>query len=118
MPPRNLPHLGRISQRLADHNSRVARYVEALPARVEEVVAATRMRDWSEVRRLSEFLACSSDIFGCAEIAQAADRVCREVDRADDELTIKRSVIRLVSLCGRLPESVAGISAFAAGAAR
>ena len=107
MSQQNLPDLRAMSRRLADHNNRVTRYVEALPRRVDKLVEATRSRDWSEVRRLSEFLACSSDIFGCSEVAQAAHRVCQEVDEPDNEMAVKRSVIRLISSCGALPEQVA-----------
>ena len=114
MSQQNLPDLRTISRRLADHNGRVARFVEALPRRVDKLVEATQARDWSEVRRLSEFLACSSDIFGCTEVAQAAHSVCKEVDEPDNEVAVKRSVIRLISSCGVLPEQVALVSGVAA----
>lgn len=114
MSQQNLPDLRTISRRLADHNGRVARFVEALPRRVDKLVEATQTRDWSEVRRLSEFLACSSDIFGCTEVAQAAHAVCKEVDEPDNEVAVKRSVIRLIGSCGVLPEQVASASGVAA----
>ena len=110
MSEKNLPDLRTMSRRLADHNNRVARYVEALPRRVDKLVQATLARDWIEVRRLSEFLACSSDIFGCMEVAQAAQCVCKQVDEPDNEVAVKRSVIRLIGSCGALPQQVAAES--------
>ena len=104
------PDLRSTARRLADHTKRVARFIEGLPRRVDKLVDATRARDWSEVRRLSEFLACSSDIFGCTEVAQAAQRVCQEVDTADNDVAVKRSVIRLVGSCGALPDQLAADS--------
>jgi hypothetical protein len=106
MSQKNLPDLRTVSRRLADHNHRVARFVEALPRRVDKLVEATLARDWSEVRHLSEFLACSSDIFGCTEVAQAAQRVCKEVDEPGNDVAVKRSVIRLIGSCGALPEQL------------
>jgi hypothetical protein len=100
-----LPDLKTLSNRLAAHNGRVARFVDGLAARVDQMVAATSAGDWGEVRRQSEYLAYSSDLFGCRDVAQAAQAVFRATDAPHDELMIRRNVIHLVGRCGAVNDA-------------
>lgn len=99
MPSFDLHSLGRLSAQLSSHNQRLKKYLEALPRRVDRLVAATMHKDWDEVRRAGDFLACSSVIFSCGAMTQAAERVCLEANKPDNDAAIQRSVVLLVEQC-------------------
>lgn len=95
-----LPNLRSLSAQLAAHNDRVRRFVDGLPGRVDKLVAASQAGDWPEVKRLSEYLACSSDIFGCQDVAAAAQAVVDAAGRPNNELLVRQKLIRLIGRCG------------------
>jgi HPt (histidine-containing phosphotransfer) domain-containing protein len=100
MTTRTLPDLGRLSNQLVAHNARIGRYLETLPKHVDKLVQAMEAGDLSEVKRLSDFLASSSVMFDCPEMTEIAQSVCDAVDKPNNETEIKRSVMRLISVCG------------------
>lgn len=102
-----LPNLGKISDQLASQNARISRYVDSLPRRVDSLVHAAIDSDWAEVRRLGDFLAATSEVYGCCEIRDAARRLCLEIDRPRNDLAVKRSLVRLIAKCGvaRVPKA-------------
>ena len=111
MAERNLPDLGRLSSQLAEHNRRLTNYIDALPGRMDKLVEAALDKDWPELRRQTDYLACSSIVFGCPEMTQAAQRVATEAGKPANDLAIKRSLIRLLARCGSFkPSSVAAPS--------
>ena len=103
--PSSTPNLAELNSQLAANASRVSQYVDTLTARVDRLVEATMSEDWPEVRRLSDHLALSSNSYGYEAIGERARRVCDEMDKPGNPetnvLEIKRSVLRLIGVCGR-----------------
>lgn len=107
MTTRTLPDLGRLSHSLATDTVRIGRYLESLPKHVDKLVQATEAGDWNEVKRLSDFLASSSAMFDCPEMTAVAQSVCEAVEKPNNETEIKRSVMRLIGMCGAIRRPMA-----------
>lgn len=75
--------------------------METLPARLDRLVEAALLEEWDEVRRLSEVLLERAQEYDYPELAECAAAVAREAARSANELGIKRSIVRLVSSCGK-----------------
>ncbi len=107
MTTRTFPDLGRLSNQLVADNARIGRYMESLPKHVDKLMQATEAGDWNEVKRLSDFLASSSVMFDCPEMTAIAQSVCEAVDKPNNEIEIKRSVLRLISACDSIRRPMA-----------
>jgi CRP-like cAMP-binding protein len=97
-----LPDLAQLTARLAADNARVARYIERLPEQIDKLVAAVDKAEWDEVQRICDYLARTSQTYGCEALYEQARRVSMALQRRDDELAVKRSVIHLLGAYGRL----------------
>ena len=95
---RDLAHL---SSTLAKNNARVARFIDSLSRRVDQLVEAALQEDWEEVRRVSDFLVRAGDTYGFPALVECAQRVCDETSKPKNQLGIKRSVVRLIGSCGK-----------------
>ncbi len=88
--------LAHLSSALAANNARVARFADGLTRRIDQLVEAALQEDWEEVRRVSDFLARSGDAHGYSELAQLAETVRDETQKPENQLAIKRSILRLI----------------------
>lgn len=79
----------------------MSRFLEVLPARMDQLVEAALQEDWSEVRRLSGLLTRMSRDFGYRTLGDCAQRVRSEADKPENQLGIKRSIVQLISSCGK-----------------
>ena len=89
-----------LNAQLARSNGRVTNFVERLIDRVDALVAASLDSDWDEVRRQSEFLATSGQVYGLTEIANSARRVCQSLNEKAAPVEVKRRLVKLIGACG------------------
>jgi len=78
-----------------------AHYMETLPMRMDRLVEAALLEEWHEVRRLSDMMLQRAREYGYTELADCAADVCREAAKSANELGIKRSIVHLISSCGK-----------------
>lgn len=107
-----IPNLADLTAKLTADNERVARFADTLPPRIESIVEAAMDEDWTEVSRLTDYLSRTCNVYGFANIAEAASQVAESI-RADAGATsaatqiaskeTRRRVVRLVGLAGRAP---------------
>lgn len=96
-----LPSLTDLSNQLSLQNARVASMLDSLPGMVDQLLLAAKTKDWSEVSRLSQVLAHSSQSLQQPHLAESAARLAAAAQTRDNELEIQRQLVRLVGLCGR-----------------
>lgn len=102
-----LPNIGRINNRMAANIARVEQSLAALMERIESVLASAKIGDWNMVERQCERIADESRAAGLIEVSDTAERACEELFRADNEVGIKRSIIKLVAAHGRASRAAA-----------
>lgn len=106
MPETLIPNLADLTAKLTADNERVARFADTLPPRIESIVEAAMDEDWAEVSRLTDYLSRTCNVYGFANIAEAASQVTQSI-RADASSPAsketRRRVVRLVGLAGRAP---------------
>lgn len=100
MPHETLPNIAQLNAKLAVDNQRVNQWVDGLVERLDKIVDATLRSDWMEVKRLSQFIARSSAIYGFPLLAENAERLA-EASADENETEIRRNVIKLVGAAGR-----------------
>src|SRR5690606_34429013 len=97
----DLPNLAQLNAKLAADNHRVNQWIDGLVERIDKLVDATMRSDWMEVKRLSQFIARSSALYGLPLLAENAERVSL-ASEAGSEVDIKRGVIKLIGAAGRV----------------
>lgn len=102
MRKKELPNVGKMNRQMQAQLARVQRYVDGLSARMDRMLEAMNRQDWQEVHRISDFLASSSTVFGCPDIATVAENVRREASKPNNELEIRRAMIRMIGRYGQL----------------
>ena len=95
-----LPDLSQLNNKLSADNQRVNLWVDGLVERIDKLVDATMRSDWLEIKRLSAFIARSSEIYGFPLIAESAQRVASASD-AKNEVETKRNLVKLIGAAGR-----------------
>ncbi len=100
-----LPNLAVYSNAISHDNERVTDFVDGLVEYVDEMIDATSRSDWSEVKKLAEYIAVSSLTFGVSNVADAAERVSSAACDLDNDIEIKRRVMRMVGEYGRIRSS-------------
>ena len=95
-----LVHTAHQNARLAGSNARVAQFAENLIEQTDRLVSASIDENWSEVSRLTEYIARGSEIYGYRQVADRAWRVYHELQRPDNSHGVKRSIVRLLGACG------------------
>ncbi len=93
--------LAHLSSTLAKNNARVARFIDSLSRRMDQLVAAALQEDWDEVGRVSDFLVRAGDTYGFPALVESAQHVCDETKKSENQLAIKRSIVRLIGSCGK-----------------
>jgi hypothetical protein len=101
----SLPNIAHLNAKLAADNQRVNQWVDGLVERIDKIVDATMRSDWMEVKRLSQFIARSSAIYGYPLLAENADRLAG-ASEAQDDTEIKRGVIKLIGAASRARKPV------------
>ena len=95
------PDVAHAVSKMAVNVARVCRSVDMLSGRIDEMVVAVSREQWREVQEMSRRLAQSSRRLGCRAISALAQRVYDEARKPDNELGIKRSLVRLIGAHGR-----------------
>lgn len=90
-----------VTGQLAGDSSRILDWVQGLPTRVDQLVAAALDRDWREVERLSQQLE-TQQLAGCEGLRKQAAALRRALSEASDESLVKRMLVRLIFACGRI----------------
>ncbi len=86
---------------MAANHARVQHSATALSDQIDGLVAATVRRDWGEVGRLGAHLATASRVGGYRAVSALAQKVCDEAGTPQNEVGVKRSLIRLIGTYGR-----------------
>jgi hypothetical protein len=100
-----LPNFAHLNAKLAVDNQRVNQWIDGLVDHIDNLVDATTRSDWMEVRRLSEYIARASAIYGFPLLAENADRIIT-ASELENETEIKRGVIKLIGAAGRTRKPV------------
>ncbi len=101
MPDQKLPDLSVAAATMAADQAKVTRYIDELTDRVDKLVSAATLADWAQLQQLSRQLAEDSRSSGYRAVSALAQRVHDEATRVDNEVGVKRSLIRLIGTCGR-----------------
>ena len=75
-------------------------FIDSLVGRVDNLVDAAKADDWQEVQRVSDYVARSSATYGYPLISESAKKLSEAVS-ANDELLMKRRLLKLIGACGR-----------------
>lgn len=94
--PNHLPDLNRLNQRLALNAVRVQEFLEGLSPRLDALLEAARLRNWSEVGRLSHVVLRCCDVYGYKALAQKAAQVCEANAACEAPEIIAKKVIGLM----------------------
>lgn len=103
MPP--FPDVKKLTAALAGNNRLVAKFVDSLEGRVDDMVVAAGQGEWDEVGRIGGYVARSSARYGQPDISKAAEGVRRMVQSAGSEADIKTGLVGLVGACDRAREA-------------
>lgn len=98
----NRPDVMRAMNTLARNQARVVQSIDRLTARVDSLVQATQRRDWGEVAERSRELVAVSREGGYRALSAIAQTLCDEAAKPENEIGVKRSLIRLIGTCGRV----------------
>lgn len=101
-----LPDMSRYNAQLAGDAARVSRFMDGMTARVDNLLHAARHDDWSEVRRVSDYIARSSKTYGYLAITESARQLCQAIDNAENDQEIRRGLVRLIGVYGRAEQQV------------
>ena len=105
MTQNTLPNFSQLNAKLAVDNQRVNQWIDGLVEHIDNLVDATTRSDWMEVKRLSEYIARASAVYGFPLLAENADRVIT-ASELENETEIKRGVIKLIGAAGRTRKPV------------
>ena len=106
----NLKLTAELNNRLAGSAARVRQFADNLLEQTDRLVEASIQEDWSEVARLSEFIARGGEIYGYPEVAERAWQIFHDLQEPDNAAGIKRGIVRLLGACGRptFQDAIAG----------
>ena len=95
------PDIATMSETMAANHARVAESIENLAARIDGLVEAAAAEDWHAVGQLSRELAENSRSLGFRAVAALAQRVDAEAHKPNNDVAVKRSLVRLIGTYGR-----------------
>ena len=95
------PNIATMSRTMAVDHARMAKSIDVLSASVDGLVAAAAERDWHTVRQISGTLAEDSRSQGYRGVTALAERVHEEAHKPNNDIAVKRCLIRLVGTYGR-----------------
>ena len=98
---RGLPNIKSMTGALAADNSRVNRFVDGLLAQVDGLIDAAKIKDWNELGRISMVLSLGAKAYGYQQLHESAERLTKAVREPENELEIKRSLMKVIGNCGR-----------------
>ena len=102
MTDRRLPTLANVSAQLAANHAKVVGCIDAITVRVDELATAVAGEDWPKVQQLSGQLVEQGRGMGYRAVSAMAHRVCEEASRPNNAIGIKRSMVRLIGVCGQI----------------
>ena len=95
------PNIGAMSEAMAVNHAQAAKSIDVLTAGIDGLVAAAAKQDWHAVEQLSGTLAKESRSQGYRGVTAHAERVHQEAHKPDNEIAVRRSLIRLIGTYGR-----------------
>ena len=95
------PNIAKMSQTMAVHQVRAAKSIDVLASSIDGLVAAAAELDWHTVGKISRELAEDSRSHGYRGVTALAERVHEEAHKPDNDIGVKRSLIRLIGTYGR-----------------
>ena len=95
------PNIATMSRTMAAQHSRAAKSIDVLAAGIDGLVAAVSQRDWHAVEQISRELAEDSRSQGYRGVTALAERVHEEAHKPDNDIAVRRSLIRLIGNYGR-----------------
>lgn len=98
---KGLPNIKQLNASLAQDNARVDKFIDGLLGQVDALLGAASTKNWKELGRMSDYLALGGKAYGFPAIAENAQRVASAVRHPENELEIKRGLIKLIGACGR-----------------
>ena len=101
MDPKRRPDIATMSRTMAVDHARAAKSIDILAAGIDRLVMAAAERDWSRVRQISRELADESRSRGHRGVTARAERVHEEAGKPDNDVAVRRSLIRLIGTYGR-----------------
>ncbi len=104
-PTSPLQAVKQLTQKLSANNSRVTQLTNSLLAQMQALSTATIEQDWSSVHRISETLYRFGRQQNIDALADQAQQVYQAVRAPHNLVELKRQVIKLIGVCGRLPNS-------------
>lgn len=93
--------LSYLASTMATNQQRVAAYTARLAECIDKLVNAATCRDWKAIQGLSQQLAADSRQAGYRAISAMADTLSQEAQKPDNEVGVKRGLIRLIGTYGR-----------------
>jgi hypothetical protein len=96
-----LPSVSQLNARLAQNASRVRQFADNLIEQTDQLVEASIQEDWTEVGRLSEYIARGSEMFGNPDVAKQAWNVIHQLQQPENVTGVRRGIVRLLGACGR-----------------
>ena len=101
MPQTPPPPLSDFTSRMADNLNRNLDSVEMMTNQVDELLGAVSVRDWRRLDQAGGKLKKTARDLGYHGVSACAQSVCRESAKPDNEVSVKRSMIRLIGTLDR-----------------
>lgn len=101
MPQTPPPPLSDLSDRMADNLGRTLDSVEKMTSQVDDLLAAVSDKDWHRLDQGSDQLTKTARELGYHGVSACARNVRQESSKPDNEVRVKRSMIRLIGTLDR-----------------
>ncbi len=95
------PDIATMSRTMAANHERVVESIDIMASAIDGLVEAAAAKDWQAVGQLSRALAEGSRSLGFRAVAALAQRVDVEAHKPDNDIAVKRSLVRLIGTYGR-----------------
>ena len=90
-----------MTSRMANNLSRNLESVEMMTNQVDELLLAESEKDWHRLDQAGKELKKTARRFGYRGVSACAENVCKESAKPDNEVRVKRSLIRLIGTLNR-----------------
>ena len=96
-----IPPLSDLTSRMADNLSRNLDSIEKMTTQVDNLLGAVSDKDWHRLDQASGKLTRTARELGYHGVSACAQNVCKESSKTDNEIRVKRSLIRLIGTLDR-----------------
>lgn len=100
-PPEDCPAFSAAFESLSQNQGRVAAAVDALDRQIQALISAAVREDWEKVAFVSRHMAAMGRAEGRRSLAALAQQVYEDASQPNNEVAVKRSLIRLIGTHGR-----------------